>query len=290
MIDFQIKKRKIRIVDLMPLLLLVSIFIVVALLFLRQGKYVTLVIRITDSGSPIVSPFADSSVSFGDAIQIGMAKYDFFGGKTLEILDKRVYPTGERLRVVDLTLRAKAVYDKRSKQYSYDGSPLLIGSTQKFILNNFLIRGYIREIGGESSGQTSRYKEKGVLNPLFHNPSLYGWSGAGFTGTPNTTGIPIYLSNRIAIGDSILDNKGHTLVTIKDVVKRPGVFTVFGQYVYSIIDPKSMEVHIETEIDIEFVGQPMYLGIYPLLINTSLPLYFPQYTLTLTVESFEEIK
>jgi len=33
------------------------------------------------------------------------------------VLDKRVYHTGERTKIVDLTMRVRAVYDKKSKQY-----------------------------------------------------------------------------------------------------------------------------------------------------------------------------
>jgi hypothetical protein len=281
----------IRIIDLLVACVVIFCVTVGGYFLLRQGKYVNIVLRISDSGNPVVGPFSDASLWFGDAVMVGMAKHDVFGRKTVEVLDKRVYPTGERTKIVDLTMRVRAVYDKKSKQYSFDGSPLLVGSTQKFSLNSYLVRGLIRDVDGVAKRTIKKYRVQGILNPLFHNPALYGWASAGYTGTPNTTGIPLYLADAISVGDYLSDQKGHAIVKMVKIVKNPAFFVLVGQDIYSRLDMKSLEVQLEIEMQTEIVsGQPLYLGIYPLLVNASLPLYFPRYTVTLTVTNFEELK
>lgn len=282
---------KIKVVNVLSASTIIFCFVIVAFIFLRKGQYVDVVVRVTDYNITTYGPYVEGSPWFASLIPIGAARYDFFGNKIIEVIDKRVYPSGERNRIIDLTLRLKAVFDKKSKQFLYEGTPLLIGSGQKFNLSSLQIRGFLRSVGEENETKYQVYRVRGFLSPLFHNSSLYGWSNIGFSGTPNTTGIPSYLAQAIHVGDSVTDNRGEKIVTILRVDTRPSTFILVGSNTYSVLDQKSTDVDMEIELKSEIQDdRSLYLGIYPLLVNFSAPLYFRDYSITLTITGFERVE
>ncbi len=282
-------KFNLRVIDLLGILLVVGAVFTVAFFFLRKGVTVDVVVRASERDGVYTPWNNEVALWYASSLQVGMAQYDSFGKKTIEVIDKKIYPTGQDYRVVDLTLRVRAVYNKRTKQHLYGGDPILIGATQKFQLGPYVIRGLVRDINNTARYQTKTYIVKGYLSPLQNNVSVYGWGGS-FSGTPNTTGVPSYLADSIAEGESVRDSNGHIVATVISVETRPAVFVLANTLPYQIVDKRNSEVYIELQLEGEIIGdKPLYLGIQPLLINSTTVLHLDKKSLVVSITDVKEL-
>lgn len=277
-----------RVIDILGIVVFAMGLVVIGYFLLRQSVYVDVVVRVSDRDNYGAGWKSESYLWFTDALQVGMAQYDTFSRKTIEIVKKQIYPTNQDARLVDITLRIKAVYNKRSRQYLYNGDPILIGSVQKFQLGSYSIVGLIRDVNHTASYQTKNYLVHGYLSPLFNNSSYYGWYSS-YTGTPNTTGVPNYLADSIKVGDTVTDSQGKRLAVIASVQKQPAFFILANTLPYQVPDERSTEVNLGVKVAAEMVaGKPMYLGTQPLLVNSLIYLIFDKNTLGLTITDVQE--
>lgn len=275
--------------DVVGISLFFAIVFVLGYFLLRQGKYVDVVVRITDKDVFRPTWYSQASPWYIDAVQVGMMQLDNLGRKTVEVVEKRVYPTGQDSRIADLSLRVKAVYNKRTKQYTYQGQPLVAGSSAEFKLSTLVIQGLIRDVANTVHYPTKRFRLNGYVSPLQNDIASYGWAWS-FSGSANTTGVPLYLANAVREGDIVVDSRGKTVATLTTVKKKPAVFILADTQAYAVSDVRNVELWVDVELQAEQINKrPMYLGIYPLVVGYTLSLHFERYTLNVTITDYQNL-
>lgn len=278
-----------RAIDLLGILFVVGTVFTVGFFFLRRGETIDVVVRASERDAGYTPWSSEISLWYANSLRVGAAQYDSLGKKTIEVIDKKIYPTGQDYRVVDITLRLRAVFNKRTKQYLYGGDRILIGATQKFQLGPYVIRGLVRDINNTAQYETKTYIVRGYLSPLQNNISVYGWGGS-FSGTPNTTGVPTYLAGSIAVGEKVHDSKGRAVATVISAETKPAVFVLANTLPYRVIDERNSEVYLVLQLEGEIIGdKPLYLGIHPIVVNSNIVLHLDNKSLVVTLTDIKEL-
>lgn len=93
-------------------------------------------------------------------IGVGDKSYNSFGKVVAEIVDfkRQVWSSGTRYNV-DMTVKVKATYDNKQKQYLVDGSPMLVGNRVKFSFGSKLFEGSIRNVYENKEDRMKGYKK-----------------------------------------------------------------------------------------------------------------------------------
>lgn len=91
---------------------------------------------------------------------VGDKAYNSFGKITAEIMDikKQIWSSGARTSV-DMTVKVKAAYDTKQKQFLLDGTPILVGERIKFNFGSKEYDGLIRNVYQNKENKMLGYKK-----------------------------------------------------------------------------------------------------------------------------------
>lgn len=275
--------RRLNIVDLVGMGVFFLVLATAVFFFLRRASYVTIKLRISQ---------ADSLTSYGlpiwyfDSLKAGMVQKDFFGRPVISLLKTYSNPNNVSNRILYLTMDVLTVYDKRSKGYSYEGSPLFIGSYQTFKFNGMLIRGVVIKLANASDKpEVKMYEVEGFLNPeiiLNQNP---------YSANTVTDGVKTYIAERFSRGLEIKDNDHEVVAKVKDVTIGTAYRSfIAGSQIIKTVDTERKKVSLRLLLKTVKVGDIfLYMEDIPIKINSNLDLDFPDLSVPLTITGFKEI-
>lgn len=253
--------------------------------FLRKAAYVDIILRI--SQSDLIDSYYGLPVWYFQNLKTGTEQKDLLGRPVISILKNYEYQTqNSSVRIVYLTMRLLATYDQRSKMYTYEGTPLLVGSYQSFKFNGVLIKGIIQgvEDSGKSQG-SKKYLVEGFLNPEFNlNQDPYAANTL-------SDGVLNYLADKFVKGEKVMDSDGNVIMEIQDVQKtRAKRKFIYNNSLVEVNDSERQKVSLKLVVRTEKFGDVyIFRGEKPLKINDNLNLSFDDFGAVMTITGIREL-
>lgn len=274
--DFLKKIKKLSSLDILSLF---AIFFVTASAYFflsRKTEYLDITLRLFNNDSP--EQWLDSNQTkswYIEQIKIGKTQKGAFGDKLAEIIDVYSYPNGYVYNDVYVTLRLKTSQNKITKQFIYEGNPLLIHDVRSFKIQDLIVSGEIINIGNQKN-ETAKIKVTFELESRRFGYDIQNNSQAIIKGVEN------YIADLIRKDLTIVDSKDQELVKITKVIKKPGkisLATING--LKEINDSSRTQVTIETDLLAEKVNNHYYYRKEePLIVDEKIYLTFDQITVT----------
>lgn len=250
--------------------------------FSRKTEYLNVTLRLFNQDSP--EYYIDSNQPkawYVEQIKIGKAQKNQMGESLVEIVDVFSYPNGYIYKDVYVTLRVKAIQNKITKQYIYEGSPLLIHDIKSFKIQDLLVTGEIIDIY-EKERELKKFKLKVELGPK--NRDYANNSDSRITGVEN------YVANLMEKGLTIKDSRGEELVVVKSVEKQPGQIILASNTDLKFIpNPETTEVVLHLDLMAEKINdQYFYRKKEAMLIGDKVWLTFDKVSVVGTIIEIEE--
>ncbi len=284
---FKLKKQFLKKVKEASIIDLLGIFLVVFLVgsayffFSRKTEYLEVTIKLLNYDGPEYT-FGQNKprALYVEKIKPGKKQIDGIGRSLSEIVDVYEYSSPTVLNDVYVTLKLRALKNKVSNQYIFDGTPLLIHEIRSFKIQDLLLTGEIVDLSAEQR----TYKEfvaKLEIEPDF---GAYNVSSALIEGVEN------YVADSLEPGMVIRDSTGRELVKIITIDKKPGTRSFVSENgFYSVEDPNRKRVFLTIKV----LGEKINNGYFyrkesPLLLNEKLYLTFDNIAFLGTIFSIEE--
>ncbi len=270
------------------LLLLFAIFFMTATVyffFSRKTEYLYITLRLFNHDAPeYVLDSNQTKAWYIEQVRVGKAQKSQLGETLIEIVDVYSYPNGDVYNDVYVTIKLKAVQNKITKQYVYEGSPLLIHDVKSFKIQDLLVVGEIIDLY-QRERKLQKFKVAFELQPKRVGYELHNNSQALIKGVEN------YVAELIEEGMQIKNSRDEVLVGITKVHKSHGEAVVISNNGLSRIPyPDRTQVTIETELLAEKINNHYYYRKEePLIVDEQIYLTFDQVTALGTITAVEAI-
>ncbi len=164
-----------------------------------------------------------------DPIVAGAIELDAQGSKLVEVLETRKFEVGER-KMLWMKVRLKVSASKKSAQYRFRREPLQVGSVIYVAPNNVRINCNIMSIEGMEDNSEELYRE--VTLEAY---DLYPW-----------------FTDKVKIGDKMLDNKGEILAEIldKSVKNNQMISTDYNGAVHVVSNPLKRDITLKLKMKV----------------------------------------
>lgn len=265
-------------IDLLGVGLFLAILSIAFFFFLRRADYAYLTLRVSQSDT-FDPNYSIPPIWYIEKITPGLKETDGLGREAVVVQRVRRFKSTDMNQNLFVDLKVKSVYNARTGQYSYNGSPLLIGSFQTFKLRGFQLYGTIVGLSGnEIPEEEQSFIVKGFLDPQQHD------SQATVANTV-VDGVRNYLVNTIQPGATVVDSDGQVTAEILERRIFDGRrWFVAGNNFISVPDPERKRVELTVRVKAFKINDAYYYKREsPLLVNSALYLGFPQSNLTLTI-------
>lgn len=284
-IKSKIKFNKNKIIDLVGISVFFFVLVFAAFSLLRKGHYIDVVVRASNSNNGLYLWEGKPPLWFLDNMKVGLEQKDMLGRSEISIVNVKTYKTSNAGRLYYVTLRLRAVYSSKLKQYSYVGQPLLVGATEVFRINDIRIAGVIHKVGtsGDSGYKSTKLRVSGYLYPdVDANTSV------------NIDGILNEAADMYKVGQKMYTGDGKVILEIKDVKKQRGTIS-FGNIYGGISrapDPERQKVFLTVEIQSDITADGVYLFEEENIVRVNGELYldFLTYGTPMKILKIEEIK
>lgn len=250
---------------------------IAAFFFLRKADYVTITLRISKSDQ-LPTWSNPEPLWYLEHITKGLSDKDILGRTNLEVQDVYYYPNNGTEQTVFVDLLARAVYNKRTKTYTYNGSSLFVSTHQDFNISGVQVSGVIYDINHSFDHQKEKRIVYGELE-IKRNEDTIHLANTEFEG------IKKYVSKKIGEGMDVKDSRGNVIAKILTVKKEPAYKTfIFGNKLTRVIDPERERVYLTVELELVRInGKDLYKQEVPVLVNSNLALEFQDFGIILTV-------
>ena len=265
---------------------LFAIFFITALAYFflsRKTEYLNVTLRLFNQDSPeYVLDSNQPKAWYIEQIEIGKAQKNQLGETLVEIIDVYSYPNSYVYNDVYVTIKIKAVQNKITKQYVYEGSPLLIHDVKSFKIQDLLVNGEIIDIF-EKDRELNKFVITFELQPKGVNYEFINNSQSLIKGIDN------YMADLITKDLVISDSKGQQIVSINEVSKKAGERILATERgLLSIPDNERTQVTIETDLWAEKINNHFYYRKEePLLVGELIYLTFEQITVSAKIIKIE---
>lgn len=246
-----IKTKKTFKLNFFALFLVGFLTVLTYLLLSRKTTYLDITVRLYNQDIPEYNLGSNAPyVWYIEKIIPGKAVKNLLGEKMVEIVDTFSYPTSYINNEVYVTLRVKAVQNKVTEQYTYEGSPLLINDVRSFKIQDLLLNGVIVDLS-DKQYETKKFKilvELSNKNYTFQNNS-----------DVMVKGIENYVAALVKNDMTIKDSRNNEIAKILDVAKKPGIKTVASNTgIRTFQDPERTQVFLTVEILAEKIGDAYF--------------------------------
>lgn len=277
------KNKKFSTIDFLSLFAIFFFTAIIYFFFSRKTEYLNITIRLFNQDSPEYSLDSNQPKAwYIEQIKKGKAQKNLLGETLIEIVDVYSYPNGNIYNDVYVTLKIKAIQNKITKQYIYEGSPLLIHDIKSFKIQDLMLNGEIIDLTNKPR-ETKKFKVVFELNDRRINYDFVNSSQAMVKGVNN------YIADLMIEELSIKDSNKNELVTIKKVEKKPGERIIAtNNGLLSVQDPDRTQVVLETDLIAEKINNHYYYRKEePLMVDEVIYLTFEQITVSGTIISIE---
>ena len=257
-------------IDVFSLLLILFVISLTYLLFNRKVEYLDLTIRLLNYDIPEYTFNGNKPRPwYVEQIIPGKKQKDGVGRTLIEIVDIYSYPGPSVYYDSYVTLRIRATQNRITKQYIYNGSPLLIHDFRSFKIQDLLLNGEIIDM---LTRDRSISKFEVVLELVGPQGSFDNNSSVIVDGVSN------YIADSLKEKMVIQDSNDQDLVVVKEIKTQPGRRTIVDVNGYSsIVDPERTRVTLVLEIVGEKINDHYYYRKEaPLILGNHLHLMFDQ--------------
>lgn len=279
--------KKSRMVDVFGVLLILFLISLSYLLLNRKVEYLNITLRLYNyegpeygAGGNLPRPW------YVEQITPGKKQSSSFGQTLIEVVDIYSYNEPATLKDTYVTLKIRATQNKTSKQYIYNGSPLLIHDVRSFKVQDLLIIGEIVDINN-SEEDDSREKSKFLVSlDLFSQVSNNINSSVVVL-----DGIENYIAKSLEKGMQIKDSRGDVIAEIRDMETSLGTRNWVGPNGYvETVDPNRTKVKVKVELVAEKINNYYYYRREaPLIVGGGLHLIFNNTSLVGTITGVEPV-
>lgn len=243
--------------------------------FFRKATYITVTLKV--GANNVVWNGGSSSDWFSYTLKKGMTQKDGFGRITAEVLTARNYQIDDQRSTEYITVKLKTVYSRATNQYTFQGKPVLLGSSINLYLGQLAVDGLITRMDGVKD-----YRVKKVItvevqlreeNPVF----------------PENSGVRQHIADAITEGQEIKDSQGETVIKIlkKTVEDAKKIVTTSGGDVLLQRDPLKKDLYLILEIQAVELNDRYYVfDDIPILVGYSIPLSTQTYSVLPEVTKF----
>lgn len=260
------------------LVLSIGIFAVAGfyIFFKRTVDFIPIRLKITDENAL----YAESSPGneYALAFKEGDEERDELGQVVSKIIEVDSYATGDKSRVVYVTVLVKAVYNPRKGVYTLNGKKIVFG--QSIILNfsKVFVKGLVVDFPGYMDDLNVEKKTIKVKAKIRDESRSFS----------DTYGIPDYYFKPLKVGDSIFLDK-ETGVKITQISAKPADRVVVSGYrAVSIKDPVLFDVTIDLEMNVKKIKGVYYIfDFIPIKVGSVIPLSFPEVNIYPTITEIE---
>lgn len=280
----QARFKKLSSLDILGLFAIFFVTVSVYFFLGRKTEYLDVTVRLFNHDDP--EYWLDSNQPkawYIEHIQAGKAQKSALGEKLVEIVDVYSYPNGYVYNDVYVTLRLKTAQNKITKQYIYEGSPLLVHDVRSFRIQDVMLHGEIIDIDKKEKKLS---KIKVIFELVSRNENFNNNSEALFKGIEN------HLADLISNGLTIRDSRGDTLIEITNVQKKMGEVIVANQNgLQKIPNPDLTQVFLETEMVVEKINNfYFYRKEESMIVDQSVYLTFDMVTVVGKITAIEVIE
>jgi len=275
--------RKLLLFDKIVIALLIISLVLFAYIFFRKTSPITVTLKVGET-NVLYEPWrmeTGTRMWFSQLFTPGMKEQDGLGRSMAEIVSVNAYDTSPDKKAVYVTVKLSTVYSRASNQYTFKGTPLLIGSTVKLNLDRILVEGLITHIEGVTDPRES-VTLKVTAQLMQENPIIF----------PDTYGVPDYLASNLVNGQKITNSIGDPIITLINKTVRPAtkvVQTPDGRLI-SQPHPLLKEVILELEVKSQKIaGQYFLFDDIPISIGEVLPLHFPHQSISPIVTAISPV-
>lgn len=239
-----------------------------AVIFFRKSSYLTVTLRVGQENiyysywSPNNADTSGVAPSVDNFFYKGMTEKDGFGRSMAEVLDINSYRLVSSRSTLFLKTRLRTTYSRSNNQYSYKGTPVLVGSKISLYLDNVSVDALVVEIDG--MGDSIEKKSLIVEGQIIDQNSTY----------LGTSGVNAYVADAIHLGDTVKDLQGNTMIKILSKVVKPATKTVATSdgRVLVVQDPLRKDVYLIMEVTADVIqGKYFLFKDVPILINEDIP-------------------
>ena len=255
------KASKLRWIDVFGVAIFFFILSSSAFFLLRTQRYVIVTMRLYQRDAQNFY-FNRPVHLFVEKLRPGLKETNKPGPSELEVLDVYRYKSSNVYQDVYVTLKIDGAYNKRTGQYSYKGTPLLVGSYHNFRLKDILLSGIITEVGEEIS---EREKKTFIIEAYLDPADQQVTSAASDSRTiasfsvTNIDGVKNYLADKIMPNLQMLDSNGEVVAEIISVNKSLGkVSYAYINQIQVATDPGRTQVDLTLKVEAEKINDAYY--------------------------------
>lgn len=249
----------------------------------RKTEYLNITIRLLNQDTPeYIVDSNQSKAWYTEQIKKGKSQKNQLGETLIEITDVYSYPNGYVYNDVYVTLKIKATQNKITKQYIYEGSPLLIHDIKSFKIQDLLVNGEIIDL-------TNKPRETKKFQVTFKlNDKRVGYDFAN-NSESMIDGVENYISNLIKEGLTIKDSENNNIIAVNKVEKSPGKRILATEKgLTSITDPSRTSVIVYADLVAEKINDHYYYRKEePIMVDEKIYLTFDQITVSGIITSIE---
>ncbi len=267
-------------IDLVGVGIFLAILSIAFFFFLRKSDYAYITLRVSQTDT--LNTYNDMPATwYIEKIQPGLKETDGLGQESVVIQRVHRVKSNNLNQDFYVDMKVKSVFNSRTKQYSYNGSTLLVGSFQTFKLQSLLLNGVVVNVqGNDNPPETKTFVLKGFLNPV-NNDDQFGLANS------ISDGVQSYIVDSLEKGLTVTDGDGQTVAEIISIDKRPAK----RQFVYqnafiSVPDPDREHVEMTVKVKASKINDAyFYKSESPMLVNSVLYFSFPKSNVNFTVTS-----
>lgn len=253
--------------------------------FLRKGQYVNILLRVSESQA--LSLWGGKTPTwYLENLKPGLEQKDLLGKSIISVVDSKSFRTSEQNKIFFITLRLKAVYTPRTKEYVFNGVPILIGSFQTFNLNGIKVMGVVQKVNGMMNNyEKKKLILKGVLDPV------YNGDPRALAGNMVSDGIEKYLSSSFKEGMTMKDSQDNIILKIKRIQRLPATKQfIYKNNLIKVRDYEKDKVKMELEVSVDKINESyIFMDENTIKINSTLYLDFMQFGSSFIVTSIQEL-
>lgn len=273
------RKSKIKLFDLLLIFIFFIIIISLFILLFRTKKELKVIIKVSETS--LNWPNKGTMPWFANLFTLGMEEKDSLGKTMAKVIKIRSYDSHPDKKTVYLELLLQAVYSPGTRQYTYKGKNVLIGSTIQLFLDQVFVEGLLTNIEGFKKPYPQK-KLKIESQLIDNNPKF-----------PETYGVMPYLAENIKEGDQIKDNDGKTVLKIlkKEVEEANKIVVTQTGEVLLKKDPLKKDAFLTFEILVSKIGDKyFFFDDNAVLVNQALPVHLGKISFWPTITKIEEIQ
>lgn len=236
----------------------------------REQEWITLRLKVTDRDVFYAknNPFNFYSHAFVK----GDIQFNGIGNKIAEITGVEKFIANPSSQTIYLDISIKAIYDPRSKKYSFKGRPIIFGQPFIFEFSNVKVEGIVTNFPGFLDEIDVKEYKKIVKVQIEEESRDFS----------DVYGVRSFIAAAINIGDEYKNSNDEVLIKVIDKEVYPAKRTVFTDSGESFIisDLQLEDVYLTLEVKVKEINKKMYaLDFVPLRVGEFLPLNFDKISL-----------